>query len=523
MEGFSRLELLVQAERERLRRAAELLPGTPWPESEKSPERVRARYARACQDYWYFDQQYFPPSAYQNYARPGEFQRYLVRTASGAGIHVEHGPRGSAKTVTLKKFMAWLYYRGTLQVGMTYGSTIEKAGPLQESIGLILSENPRIVHDLRPRIIEQDDEHFSFTSPLLGHRAYLSTFSLRRSARGMSRGFHRPTFALGDDLQNENSPLGSESNAAVLRHIGEVYKSMADSQRMLMIVGNNFSPECFIEDLRIRQEHGLLAPHWNVHITPAWDPATGSYWPERYPATSEEEMRAMVEADDDEDWYGNFQGAPIEPTGKIFPVSGYVEMEDDSMPEDAQGVGWCDPNLSLKGAGDTTAVGSLLWTPRHDLYLVQDPHCESFADPNRLLALYLQVLQRPNVLFGGMDGHVSQASTWTAFIRGFCFKEGIPFPVVHFRRYLTDHLAKNVQIPWSQGRVRFPHGFANTPVGKLFRRQILTFAGKKKNRKDDAADWLISSFELLHELHLARPGNPDPPEPPVGVDDYYAL
>ena len=108
-----------------------------------------------------------------------------------------------------------------------------------------------------------------------------------------------------------------------------------------------------------------------------------------------------------------------------------------------------------------------------------------------------------------IDGNVGQESTWTNNIRHWSRRNKRPFPHVEFRRYRVDLLAKNVEGAWKASRILFKEGVTLTPEGKRAIDQIVTFVGKKKGRKDDAPDALISAFELLHELGMAWPAYDD--------------
>lgn len=522
--SFSRFDILIEREAERLTREAELKPAPPFPDALCSPSATRERRERARRDFWFFDQVYFPPESYQDYAPPGEYHRDLVKRAQLPGIHIEAGPRGWAKTVTLKKFTAWLYFAGLLEVGMAYSATLDHASPLLQSIFRILTENPRIEHDFAPTIYQGSAESFDIGSRHFAHRCMMSIYSLRRSARGTSRDFNRPTFCIGDDLQTKNSPLGSEANREVVQRISETYKSMTPGSTMV-VAGNNFDTECYIEDLRKQKELGTLPAHWDVSITPAWQPETGSTWPERYEAETEEELMTLVEADDEEDWGGNFQGCPTHRDGRIFPRSKYATYT--ALPLDVIGVAWNDPNLSLKSAGDTTAMGALLWSRSTGKYYVALASARSYADHEKLLDDYLSIktvlLRR--IPYMGFDGNVNQEVNWTLFVRTWCKLRNRPYPKLHYRKYHVDSLAKNAQLAWNAGDILFPEGFRETENGTVFTNQIFKFAGKKKNKKDDAPDWLISAFEFIHEMNIARPGRSrsgSKSRTPIVHADYYS-
>jgi hypothetical protein len=113
--------------------------------------------------------------------------------------------------------------------------------------------------------------------------------------------------------------------------------------------------------------------------------------------------------------------------------------------------------------------------------------------------LYLRVL--------AFDGNVNQESHWTQHVRNFSQQKGIPIPPIQYKHYDVDALIKTAETIYKEGNVLFPPGFKETEVGKRFLGQFHGFAGKKRGKKDDAADWFISIIELLHELKLVNYGS----------------
>ena len=208
-------------------------------------------------------------------------------------------------------------------------------------------------------------------------------------------------------------------------------------------------------------------------------------------------------------------GRPAE--GLLFRREWYQEWRE--IPEDARGVIYCDPNLALKGQGDTTAVVKLLYSPSADAYFVADAVCRSFDRADALLEAVLRMRDR-RVLAVGFDGHVSQESHWTEHVRAFCRTRGIAPPVIEYCRYRADALAKSLQIVMSAGRLFFPPAFERSSEGARFLEQLWAFEGKKAGRKDDAPDALICALELIGTRRIARP---IPDNPITAVKDMYAL
>lgn len=192
-------------------------------------------------------------------------------------------------------------------------------------------------------------------------------------------------------------------------------------------------------------------------------------------------------------------GEPVE--GFIFRREFYEEY--DVLPADVRGVVYCDPNLAKRGQGDTTAIVRLVFSPSTAKYYVTGAVCRSFSDSNDLLGAVLK-LKDATVKAVGFDGNVTQESQWTNNVRNWCRLNGVPFPVIDYKRYRVDDIAKNTQLAYSDRAIVFPRGFRSTTDGERFIAQMFAFAGKKAKNPDDAPDALISAFEFLHERSLAR-------------------
>lgn len=194
--------------------------------------------------------------------------------------------------------------------------------------------------------------------------------------------------------------------------------------------------------------------------------------------------------------------------GHIFRPEFYDEY--DFAPDDIRSVIYCDPNLSIKGKGDTTAITELGYSARFNQYYILNAVCRSFADSSELLNTVLKMKQDSRTAISiGFDGNVSQESTWTNLIRSWCKDHNAPFPVVEFKRYRIDDLAKNAQLIWSEGKIKFPLMFKERIENKDYITQVFSFKGKKKGNPDDAPDSLIGAFEMLHERKLVRSSSSD--------------
>lgn len=189
--------------------------------------------------------------------------------------------------------------------------------------------------------------------------------------------------------------------------------------------------------------------------------------------------------------------------GLIFKRDYYIEY--DHIPSDARGVAYCDPNLSKKGLGDTTAIFKMLYSSSMDIFYITDAYCESYSDSNKLLSDFIN-LRDEKCRYLGFDGNVSQESSWTQHVNNFCNINGVPNPILHYKRYKVDELSKNTQMLWNAGKIQFKKGFSKSKAGETILSQLYAFAGKKSNSKtkDDAPDSLICTTEFIVETGLAQ-------------------
>jgi len=188
--------------------------------------------------------------------------------------------------------------------------------------------------------------------------------------------------------------------------------------------------------------------------------------------------------------------------GLIFKREFYQEWT--VIPSDARGVIYCDPNLSKKGQGDTTAIFSLLFSPSEQKYYITNACCKSFSTTSELLDVVLDYRKDERTKFIGFDGNVNQESQWTEHVANYSRLKGLAYPIIDYKRYRVDELAKMAQIVWCDGSVYFPPGFKYTKEGETILSQLYSFAGKKHTEgHDDAPDALICAIEYIYESGFA--------------------
>ena len=498
----------------------------------------RSRVAKAEESFEFFDKTYFSEEVYSDgYSQPCVFHEFLSSLWSRSGVHVVLGPRKHGKTATMKKLFTWLMLTGRITFAATASSTLSTSkNILSDIVNLIDTE--RIRYDFKIDIDEDNSEQFTFHR--IGRRGIsrIIAISEKRSARGATLGFTRPEFILFDDLETRQSPMSSDSVEARVKIIQEASQSMS-STGSIVVLGNNFDERSAYNKLKKEQEQGVLPTNWHVYSIPAFSdfsysfhhgngriPADsdifkfpkGSLWKSRFPARSEAELREMLGAADESEWQGDFQQNPVPPDGLLFKRRTEVMYDDEALPADARGVIYVDPNLAKKQKGDFTCGLKFLYSPTTNYFYIADMVLESTTDSDVLLTKIL-LMKDSRVRALGMDGNVSQESSWTNNIRQYCRIHSIPFPPIEYKRYKVDELSKNAELLWSAGRILIarslferkvrksdmPTADSHSSVAEVFLKQIYAFAGKKAGKKDDCPDSMICNIEFIHERNLARP------------------
>lgn len=207
----------------------------------------------------------------------------------------------------------------------------------------------------------------------------------------------------------------------------------------------------------------------------------------------------------DDDYNVYALGIRSNPSGLMFKRNFYQHY--DKLPNHKIGAIYCDPNLSLKGKGDTTAIVKIFYSPTDNYFYVADIVCRSFSSPKYLLNEILRMYQ--DVRFLAFDGNFAQESAWTNNVESFSIINNMQFPVIEYKRYSVDNISKTTQYLWNDRQIFFNPEIENTEDGKRFMSQLFQFNGKKNTAKgvhDDAPDALICAVAYLHDLGIVSNG-----------------
>lgn len=518
---FSKMKLAIDAMEGKIEAAKLLMPLEPWEGKAASPKASINRVAKSMDSFEYFDNTYFPKTAYSDgFSEVCVFHKFTSSLWQVPGVHINLGPRKHGKTATMKKLFSWLILTGKIVFGATASSTLSTSrNILSDIVDIINSE--RIKFDFKPEFIEDNADQV--TLKLAGKKGIrrIIAISEKRSARGATMGFERPQFILFDDLETRQSAMSSDATQARIKIIQEAYQSMS-SEGSIVVLGNNFDERSALNRLKLEQEQGVLPDYWHIYSIPAFSELAysiilrfgkenktfkfpkGVLWANRFHAKTETELKAELKVGDESEWQGDFQQNPVPPDGFLFERRFDIKYSDEDLPKDARGVIYVDPNLAKKSKGDSTCIMKLLYSPTNDLYYIPAMFLRSFSDSNDLLLKTLQ-LKDARVRAIGMDGHVGQESIWTNNIRQFCKIYRIEYSPVQYCRYKVDEIAKNTQLVWSGGKFRIAKSILDSHEGKRLLEQLYSFAGKKAGRPDDGPDAMICAMELIHERRLARP------------------
>lgn len=500
-----------QEERNREELLKLMAPAPPFPEKEMTEEKRIERLEKSNNDFWFFDKTYFPKEYYPDYAPAGKFHKTLVAISDlkDKKAHIISGSRSVAKTSMLKKKFIYDFLHGKRRNMAAASETLDAPSNFLIDIIYFLDSNERIKNDYKLDWYEKSSEKLFAKSAINLKGTFVDILSIERSSRGRSRGlFLRFDYIFLTDWENDTSSLTAEAVEKRITRLNEMRTSLADDGTMIA-EGNNFDPDCAQNYLLMEQEKGILSENFVLHIFPAWDDKRPyhqrSLWPQKYPANSEEELKALLKPKDDYDWAGNFQNRPIKKSGKIFPKEFYNEW--DKIPADIKCVSYTDLNLSLKKKGDTTALTVLGFSPSTQNFYVPVARCKSYDNSDELLKEFLEMLHiykyQVRIIDNGFDGNVAQESVWDNNIRNFSKRSGFPFPAIQFKKYKVDDLTAPVEAEWKAGKIFFPPGFSKTEEGKQYLKQTFVFISKKKKKKDDAPDSLICAYTFLVEKGIA--------------------
>lgn len=483
----------------------------PFAEKERTAEAVKARLKRSAEDFFFWDQTYFPAAMYDEYFPPGWFHKEIVRIMdlTDKKAHVMHGPRDSGKTGTAKKKFLYNFLHGKRHYQLFGSETLAPAQTAIVDMLFLLETNERLKFDYKLQWNEASSENLFARSVSNPAGTYVGALSEDRSSRGKQRAFFlRPDLIYLTDFENKTSSFTKDAIEKRILMVNEMRTSLS-SKGTLFWEGNNFSVDCAMNYLFTEQERGVLSEEFVLHKHAAWDPSrkgnARSIWFERFPAKTEAEMKKMCAPMDDHDWDGNFQGSPTEKSGDIFPDTFYQEWKE--LPPDLRGVIFLDPNCSLKSKGDSTAVTCLAFSIMYQKYFITSARCKSYSDPNLLIKDFLilraaEKVREISIIAQAFDGNVSQESNWTNFLLNFSQIHQMPLPFIEFKKYRVDDLASVAENEWKASKFLFPPGFRKTEEGKRYTDQLFKFKTKKAKGKDDAPDSLISALELMQEYHI---------------------
>lgn len=503
MPSFSKLVKYAEQIEDDLLRLAEIQPASAFPEKLLTKKAIANRRTQSQRSFSFFANNYFPPEVHkQGYYPNGRMQTEIPFICATPGFHLILGPRGYAKTVIGLQFLIWLLLTEQKHFVGTFSEDLDKSRQLMDAIKSIMALNPRINTDYPCDVLKSNENIFKFRLRGAKHASAVKPYAVQRSVKGAVQIFDRIEFLLCDDLETEASSLDEAIVLKRRKRLEEAFHSMSDADTMV-VMANNHSEDSVYNMYLAEHNDNILPPKHYVHVFRAWDDEYGALWPQRYPACSEEELQALHGADD-EYWSGNYQQEPEAKGGYIFTKSHWHEYTQ--LPDDAIGIGYCDPNLALKTeTSDTTAMGALLYSAASDKFFAYKMRCKPYSDAGELLRDYLDVYDQNRVALLGFDGHVDQEAEWTNFVWLYCRQIQKPYPRLDFRRYRVDMHAKSAQLAWIENRILWPAGMRETENGQRIFKQITKFKGKKNKssmQKVDAADWLICAFQFIHDPEI---------------------
>lgn len=186
----------------------------------------------------------------------------------------------------------------------------------------------------------------------------------------------------------------------------------------------------------------------------------------------------------------------------VFQMDYFTTFTPDESDDNVLKLIYCDPNLSEKGKGDTTAIVVMGYNPTHGQIRIYDVFCGSIPDSNKLFDTIAGMSKKWNVRAVDMDGNVTQENTYKNLLRAWMIERGISMKVT-FRRYRVNELVKITQLHWVSREIAFAEKLDKNE--RQFFAQLYAFEGKKTERKkDDAPDALVCGVQSLYEYKWLR-------------------
>jgi len=505
LKRFSKLEFAFENFKQQIEKEKLAFPIISFSQAEKTKEAKAKRLEKVSKDFWYFDKIYFTENFYENYAEPNKMLKQIISSSQIPGYHLFIGPRKHGKSVTAKKLLIWLTLTGKVKIAGVYSETINKSAAILKDIYKLCITNDRLMFDFDIEFSEANSDSLAFIPHGIKEQGmrFIASFSEGRSLRGYTRMFGRPSLLIADDIETLESSFSPQAVRLRIEKLFESYHSLNENG-VFIILANDFNTSSAVHQIRLQYEEKLLPQNWHVYIYKAFDKKP--LWKERYNVKTENELKKLLKPSSEADWQANYQQNPIEPEGFFFLREFYSTYK--FLPKDIKAVLYCDPNLSKKGKGNTTAITVLGYSPSNDLYYLVDAVCKSFNDSNDLLDEIFRLKNLYKEIYAiAFDGNVTQESTWSQFVRNWCIINKIPFPIIEYKRYHVNDIAKNVQLIYSQKKLLFPNNFSKTEYGERYLNQLFSFTGEKGSSLDDAPDSLICAFEFLHERKLVHSSN----------------
>lgn len=509
---FDKIIAEKNAEDRKLFLASEFAASSKFPVDERTGKSKDKRVERAGNDFFFFDKNYFPPEVHEDYSPPGKFHKEIteITELEDQKAHVLIKPRDVASTsYFIKKIIQVILYGKRRQIAIGSETLIPAKKRIVDII-YFLQNSPRIQNDFEITFLQKSKEQIFVRTNKNPKGTFVDVISMERSSRGLANTFNRFGLIFLTDWETTDSPSNKDSRGDRIKMLNEMRGSLS-KKGTLIAEGNNFDIDTAQNDLLEEADKKILNPDFVIHHYKAWDEnRNGRYksiWHTRYPASNEAEMQTMMKMNDTYDWAGNGQGRPVLKSAHVFPKDFYQEFSWENFPDDLIGAVYTDQNLSKKGKGDTTALAGLFFSPRQKKLFVLFPRCRSYSKANELLKDYLlcvdQCSNLASIKIFGMDGSVSQESSWSNHIENFEALENVLFPPITFFKLVVDNISTPCSDEWKNGSFYFPRGFAETDEGKNFLKQLFKFVSKKEGNKDDAADLLICLYHILLTENIA--------------------
>lgn len=219
-----------------------------------------ARVKRACEDFWYFIQTYFPHHVEHAKTDNSHFRKFIHKNLEN--LSFEHRKllftayRGGAKTTTISQlFTLWQLVKKSIRFGVVISATDKTTASIFEFYKAELEDNVNLQHDfdLSFSSVWREQE---IVIDVGGHLCKLQGFSAGKKLRGIKFLSYRPDFIIIDDIENDEQVESKEQRDKLHRWVLKAVMKLPSRKSFyrLIVVGTVLHMDGLLKRLEQRED-----------------------------------------------------------------------------------------------------------------------------------------------------------------------------------------------------------------------------------------------------------------------------